>query len=58
MLVRYTLVVRHDFMLIFDIFMSCVWLILLLLPRFTPTYYEPYVFISCCTPLTYLDAGW
>jgi len=56
--VRYTLAMRHDLMLICDILMSCVWLILPLLPRFTPVYYEPFVTISCCIHLTYLDAGW
>jgi len=44
-------------MLMCDIHMSCVWLILSLLPRFTPMYYEPFVIISCCTLLIYLDAG-
>ena len=35
MLVRYTfMVVRHGFMLTCDISLSCVWLILPLLPRF------------------------
>jgi len=58
MLVTYTLVVSHDLMLICDIFMSCFWLILLCFRVFTPMYYEPFVFISCCTHLTYLDAGW
>jgi len=52
------MVVRHDFMLICDIFMSCVWLILLCFCVFTPMYYEPHVFISYCIHLTYLDAGW
>jgi len=51
------MVVRHDHMLICDILMSCVWLILSLLLRFTPMYYEPFVFISYCIHLTYLDAG-
>jgi len=32
------MVVRHDLMIICDIFMSCVCLILPLLPRFTPMY--------------------
>ena len=52
------MVVRQDFMLICDIFMSCVWLILLCFRVFTPMYYEPHVFISYCIHLTYLDAGW
>ena len=34
MLVRYTLVVRHDLMLICDIFLSCVLAHITLLPRF------------------------
>jgi len=45
-------------MLFCDIFMSCVLAHITLLPRFTTVYYEPFVFISCCTHLTYLDAGW
>jgi len=52
------MVVRHDIMLHYDIFMSCVWLILSCFRVFTPIYYEPYAFISCCIHLTYLDAGW
>ena len=34
MLVRYTLVERHDLLLICDIFMSCVLAHITLLPRF------------------------
>jgi len=36
-----------------DIFMSCVWLILLCFHVFTPISYEPYYVISCCTHLTF-----
>jgi hypothetical protein len=50
------MVVREDFMLICDIFMSCVWLILLCFRVFTLMYYEPYAITSCCIHLTYLDA--
>jgi len=44
-------------MLICDTFMSCVLALFTLLLRLTPMYYEPFVIISCCTHLTYLDAG-
>jgi len=40
--VRYTLVVRHDLLLICDILMSCVLALFTFLPRFTPMYYEPF----------------
>jgi len=45
-------------MLYADIFMSCVWLILLCFRAFTLISYEPYVVISCCTHFTCLDVGY
>jgi len=56
--ILYVLVVRHDLCFMMVSFMSCVWLILLCFHVFTLVSYEPYVVVSCCTHLTYLDAGY
>jgi len=41
-----------------DVHMPCVWLILLCFCVLTLISYEPLVVVSCCTHLTYLDAGY
>jgi len=53
------MVVRHDLMLMCDILMSCALAHISLASAFLlRCTYEPCVFISYCTPLIYLDAGW